>query len=252
VGLFVASGALLVAWGLVEARVPEPMVDLRMLARRPVLFANLTGLIAGFAMFGSFVLIPNFVEVPRGLPAEIASLVDYGFGASTSMTGLYLLPGAAAGFLSGPLAGVLGRRYGSKWPLALGMALASVGLTMLALWHDEPWQVVLGMVVLGGGVPFTFAAMAKIIVDSVRPTETGVATGMNTVMRTLGGVIGAQVGAAILTADTIAGTEIPAESAFATAFWISAAAAAVATFVAILVTPLRTRQARVVPVAGGK
>jgi len=252
VGLFVASGILLVGWGLVEARVPEPMVDLRMLARRPVLFANVTGLIAGFAMFGAFVLIPNFVEMPRGLPADVASLVDYGFGASTSMTGLYLLPGAAAGLLSGPLAGVLGRRYGSKWPLALGMALAAVGLTMLAQWHDKPWQIVLGMVVLGGGVPFTFAAMAKIIVDSVRPTETGIATGMNTVMRTLGGVIGAQAGAAILTADTIAGTDIPAESAFATAFWIGAGAAVMGTFVAIFVTPLRERGGRIVTVGGAK
>ena len=53
------------------------------------------------------------------------------------------------------------------------MALAAVGLVMLALWHDEPWQIVVGMVVLGAGVPFTFAAIAKIIVDSVRPTETG-------------------------------------------------------------------------------
>jgi EmrB/QacA subfamily drug resistance transporter len=252
VGLFVLSGALLVAWGVVEARVAEPMVDLRMLARRPVLFANLTGLIAGFAMFGTFVLIPNFVEMPRGLPTDLAALVDYGFGASTSTTGLYLLPGAATGFVSGPLAGILGRRYGSKWPLALGMALAAVGLTMLAVWHDEPWQIVVGMVVLGAGVPFTFAAMAKIVVDSVRPTETGVATGVNTVMRTLGGVIGGQVGAAILTADTITGTGIPAESAFTTAFWIGAVAAVVATFVALLVTPLRTRRTRVAPVAGGK
>jgi hypothetical protein len=30
--------------------------------------------------------------------------------------------------------------------------------------------------------------MAKLIVDSVRPEETGVASGMNTVMRTIGGV----------------------------------------------------------------
>ena len=54
-----------------------------------------------------------------------------------------------------------------------------------------------------------FAAMAKLIVDAVRPTETGVAGGMNTVMRTIGGVIGGQVGAAILTADTIGGSDDP-------------------------------------------
>lgn len=237
--LLAGAASLLALWGVVELRVQEPMVDMRMLARRPVLFSNLTGLIAGFAMFGSFVLIPNFVETPRGLPEQLARLVEYGFGASTTTTGLYLLPGSLTGFASGPLAGVLGRRYGSKWPMALGMALASIGLSLLALWHDRPWQIVLGMIVLGAGVPFTFAAMATIIVDTVRPTETGVATGMNTVMRTVGGVIGGQVGAAILTADTIGRTQIPAESAFVTALWIGAAAALVAVFVALLVTARR-------------
>jgi hypothetical protein len=81
------------------------------------------------------------------------------------------------------------------------------------------------MVFIGVGVPFAFAAMAKLIVDAVRPSETGVATGMNTVMRTVGSVIGGQVGAAIVSADTIAGTHVPAESAFVAAFWVSAVVA---------------------------
>ena len=124
------------------------------------------------------------------------------------------------------------------------MAVGAVGLVMLALWHDEPWQVVVAMSVVGFGVPFTFAAMAKLIVDSVAPSETGVAGGMNTVMRTVGGVVGGQVAATILTTITIAGTAIPTESAFVTAFWIGASAAAVAAVVALFVTPLR-RRARV-------
>ena len=249
VGLLAGAAVSLVSWGIVETRVPEPMVDMRMLARRTVLFTNLNAFVAGFAMFGSFILIPTFVESPRGLPTSLAQLVHYGFGASSTRAGLYLLPGALSGFVSGPLAGVLGRRYGSKWPLALGMGIGAFGIAMLALWHDRPWQIVLGMLVLGAGLPMTFAAMAKLIVDAVRPSETGVATGMNTVLRTIGGVVGGQMGAAILTADTIGATPIPAESAFTTAFWISAAAAVLAVGLALLVTPprrsLRARQVAV-------
>lgn len=240
-GLFAAAFVALVAWVLVERRVPEPMVDMRMLARRTVLLTNLTGLIAGFALFGAFILVPNLVETPRGLSEALARVVDYGFGATSTQTGLYLLPGSLAGLFSGMLAGIMGNRYGSKWPLALGMLLGAAGVAMLAEWHARPWQVVVGMLVLGGGLPFTFAAMAKLIVDAVRPTETGVATGMNTVMRTIGGIVGAQVGAAILTADTIGRTVVPAESAFVTAFWISAAAALVAVGIALFVTPTRRR-----------
>ena len=241
-GLFAAALTLLLSWALVEWRVPEPMVDMRMLMNRPVLFANLTGLIAGFALFGSFVLVPSLLQLPRGLPPDLARLADYGFGASATQTGLYLLPAAVAGFFTGPLSGILGARWGSKWPLCIGMALGALGLAILAEWHAEPWQILLGMLVLGGGLPMTFAAMANIIVESVRPTETGVATGMNTVMRTVGGVIGGQIGAAILTAKTIDGTPVPAESAFTTAFWIGATASGVAVFVALMITPVSRRR----------
>jgi EmrB/QacA subfamily drug resistance transporter len=234
-----AAAVLGFAWGAVELRVAEPMVDMRMLAHRPVLIANTIALISGFAMLGSFVLIPNFVQAPADLPDSVARLVDYGFGASASKTGLYLLPGALMGLIGGPLAGRLGARFGWRLPLVAGMALAGLGIAAFALWHDHPWQIVLGNVGLGFGIVLAFAAMATIVVSSVRPTETGVATGMNTVMRTIGGVVGGQVGAAILTADTIAGTSVPAESAFVTAFWISAAAALGAAVMAVFVTSRR-------------
>src|ERR671935_1775609 len=117
-GLFAAAFGLLVVWGWFETRVTEPLVDMRMLARRPVLLTNLTALIAGFAMFGTFVLIPNFVEMPNGVPARFAGLVQYGFHASATKAGLYLLPSSITLLFAGPLAGLLGRRVGMKWPLA--------------------------------------------------------------------------------------------------------------------------------------
>ena len=76
--LAVAAAVFLVAWGLAELRVAEPMVDMRMLAHRQVLFTNLTAIIAGFAMFGSFVLVPNFVETPRGFSDSVQRAVHYG------------------------------------------------------------------------------------------------------------------------------------------------------------------------------
>jgi EmrB/QacA subfamily drug resistance transporter len=246
--LFTAAGILGAAWALVELRVPEPMVDMRMLAHRPVLIANVIALVSGFAMLGSFVLIPNFVQAPGDLPAEVARLVDYGFGVSATTTGLYLLPGALVGLVGGPLAGRLGARFGWRVPLVIGMAVAGLGIVAFALWHDRAWEVVLANVALGFGIVIAFAAMATIIVSSVRPTETGVATGMNTVMRTIGGVIGGQVGAAILTAKTIPGTAVPAESAFVTAFWISAVAALGAAVLAAFATPRRAREPRQVAI----
>jgi EmrB/QacA subfamily drug resistance transporter len=229
IALFVASAVFAFAWVRTELTVPEPMIDMRMFMHRTVLFTNITAVFTGFAMFGAFVLLPSLMQRHPG------GAVHYGFGLSPTLTGLYLLPGGLLGFVAGPVAGRLGSRYGSRLPLVLGMILASIGIALLALYHAHPWQISIWMVAIGIGVPFAFAAMAKLIVDAVRPSETGVATGMNTVMRTVGSVLGGQVGAAIVSADTITHTHIPAESAFVAAFWVSAAVAIVGAGLARLI-----------------
>jgi MFS family permease len=217
------------------------MVDMHVFVYRPVLLTNIDALITGFAMFGTFVLIPNFVEMPHNAPAAVRDLVHYGFGASATKAGLYLLPSSLTLLFAGPLAGLIGKRVGFKWPLAAGMLLAGAAAGSFALWHDHPWQVLAAMPFLGIGVGFAFAAMATLITESVKRTETGIATGMNTVMRTVGGVIGGQVGAAILSANVIPHTHVPTGNAFGVAFGISAAAAFVGVVVAVFVTPPRVR-----------
>jgi len=234
-GLGAASAVLLVLWVLAELRAPEPMVDMRMMASRQVLFTNITALIAGFAMFGAWVLIPNFVESPT-------SVVHYGFAASATVAGLYLLPSSFTLLFAGPVAGLIARRTGSKWPLAIGMLTIAGTTACIARWHEEPWQILAAMPALGIGIGFAYASMATLITEAVRATETGIATGMNTVMRTVGGVIGGQMGAALLTAYTIDGTELPSVTGFEIAFSASAVAALVGAVVAVFVTPPRRRR----------
>jgi len=240
-GLFAGSAVFLALWVVAELRVPEPMVDMHVFVQRQVLFTNICALITGFAMFGTFVLIPNFVETPRGLAADTARLVDYGFNASATKAGLYLLPSSVTLLFAGPAAGVIGRRIGSKWPLAAGMLLSGISAVMLAFWNTETWQILVALAVLGIGVGFAFAAMATLITEAVGATETGVATGMNTVMRTVGGVIGGEVGAAILTAHLIPTTNVPSLRGYEVAFTIAGAVAFVGVVAAVLVTPRRER-----------
>jgi EmrB/QacA subfamily drug resistance transporter len=218
--LLAAALVLLPTWVAVELRRPQPLIDMRMLAQRTVAFTNLVGVAAGFVIFGSFVLIPQLIQAPSSL--------SYGFGGSATEAGLVLLPGAVMGLFAGPLTGVLGQRFGYRVPLTLGMALSATGLVVLAAWHGTLLQLIVGMSIVGVGIPFAFASMAKLVVDNVRPEQTAVASGMNTVMRTIGGVIGGTVGATLLTADTISGTHIPAESAYTSAFLIGAVVALLA------------------------
>ncbi|MDX6555802.1 MAG: hypothetical protein QOD86_1997 [Miltoncostaeaceae bacterium] len=238
-GLFAGAAALLVGWVAVERKVPEPMVDMRMMSRRPVLFTNLTALFSGFALYMTWVLLPTFFQLPRGLPDPLAELADYGFGTTVTTAGLWILPTSAAILFGGPLAGMIGRRYGSRGPLVAGMLLLAIGVAGIALFHDTPLQVSLAFSICGWGIGFSFAVMPKLIVDAVDPSETGVANGMNTVIRTIGGVVGAQVGAVFLATHHVAGTQVPGESGFVLAFWVSAAGAVVGAVAAALVFPGR-------------
>ncbi|MEZ5099662.1 MAG: MFS transporter [Thermoleophilia bacterium] len=232
-GLFAAAAVVFGLWWRVELRVAAPLVDMRMLGRRPVLLTNLVALVAGFGMFATFVPVPLLAEVPRGLEPEVARLVDYGFGASATVTGLLILPASISIVIAGPLAGALGQRLRARSLIAVGLALMAVGTGALALFHDEPWQVLLTMVPWGTGMGFVLALMPRVITDAVEIEQTGVATGINSVMRTVGQVIGGQVVAAILAGTLLAGTEVPAESGFVAAFWASTGATLVALVVAL-------------------
>ena len=246
-GLLIGSMVLFVVWGLFELRVADPMVDMRMLARRPVLFTNITAALSGFALYMTWVILPGFFQLPRGLPDELAGLADYGFGTTVTVAGLWILPTSAAIVVAGPLAGHIGRRHGSRLPLVVGMVMLAIGSAMIALFHGSPLQVSACFAICGVGIGFSFAAMPRLVSDAVSPAETGVANGMNTVIRTVGGVIGAQIGAAVLTASAVGGAPVPAESGYVTAFWIGAAAALLGAVAAAFVAPQRARRRRDAP-----
>ena len=79
--LFVVAVALCVLWVAVELRSASPLVDMSMMRLRGVWTTNLSGLLLGFGMYSSFVLIPQFVQTPL--------TTGYGFGSSVTAAGLF-------------------------------------------------------------------------------------------------------------------------------------------------------------------
>jgi EmrB/QacA subfamily drug resistance transporter len=239
-GLFAAAIVLTFVWGAWEWRTVDPLVDLRLMRRRPVLTTNITALAIGFAMFGSFVLIPQLVQTP--------SRAGYGFGATVTASGLFLLPSALVMLFAGPISGRLGTRYGSKLPLALGAVFAAAGYFWLAFLHGAKIDIYLGSVLLGIGIGLAFAAMANLVVEAVPPDMTGIASAINAIMRQIGGAIGAQVAAAIVSAHLVLGGRFPAESGYTVAFAMSGVAAVIALLVTFAI-PAREKPAATEPVA---
>ena len=221
IGLIVAGAIVLVVWVRFELRVPQPLVDMRMMRLRPVWTTNATAMMVGFGMFGSFLLVPQLVEMPPS--------AGFGFGSSVTEAGLFLLPSAVVMLVAGPVSGWMGNRFGSRTPLLLGIAVTFAAFVQLAALHDEHWHVYLSSALMGIGIGLAFAAMATLIVEAVPQSQTGIATGMNTIMRSIGGALGAQILASIVAANAD-------ESHFVAAFLVSAGGLVVA-FLAALVIP---------------
>jgi EmrB/QacA subfamily drug resistance transporter len=234
IGLLVVGAAALPLWVLSESRSREPLVDMRMMRIKGVWTTNAVAALLGFGMYSSFILIPDFVETPKH--------VGYGFGASVTEAGLFLLPATVAMLLFGAQTGRLERRFGSKPPLLAGALFASVAYGLLALFRDESWQIYLAAFLLGAGIGLAFAAMVNLIIENVGPAETGIATGMNTVTRTVGGAFGGAIVASIL-AGALGAGGYPSAGSYTAAFAACAIAPAVGVLIGFLIPGRQPRDA---------
>jgi MFS family permease len=225
--LALSSVAAAVSWVLVELRVSDPMIDVRILRTRTIAMTVVTTALAGFGVFSWFMLIPRLVAVPRGLPPELAAGVHYGFGASSTKAGLFMLPAMIVSLLVASRLGPISSRFGWRLPLLAALCVLTLAFSAIALWHRDAWQIIALSAVCGVSGPVS-SLSGKVVADAVPRDDHGLMMGLSMVSYYIGGVVGAQVCAAVLTAQTIAGTTTPTESAYATCFFLASAAALLA------------------------
>jgi EmrB/QacA subfamily drug resistance transporter len=210
--LLAVGSVFVVAWILVELRSREPLIDMAMMRIRGVWTANLAAFLLGAGMYSAFIVLPEFVQLPKS--------TGFGFGASVVASGLYLLPTALLMALLGTFAGPVARRYGSKPSLVVGAAITAVAFALLCVAHAHPYDFLISAALLGIGIGLAFAALGNLIVQAVPAEQTGVAGGMNTVMRTLGGALGAQLAATFI-ANNTAASGLPTVTGFTESFLLS-------------------------------
>ncbi|WP_331773167.1 MFS transporter (plasmid) [Embleya sp. NBC_00888] len=217
----VLMAACVIGWIAVERRVTSPMVDLRMLVQPAIWSSYVITFAVCLGTSASLYLVPQLFALSGD---------GYGFGASATDIGWYLLPGAVTAGLSGPLGGIAARRFGASVAVATGIGVMTTTFVALAVVHSEIWHLIVAkaLIALGSGACVT--AMVVKTATSVDRDTTGTATSLLLVTRVIGFAVGVQVSGAYLTAGTPSGSDVPAESAFVTGFLIAAAVTALALF----------------------
>jgi MFS family permease len=227
VGLFAAAAVVCAAWVLIELRVREPLVRMNLLVGPRSLTANVASILLGFAMFGGFTLISNFVQSPK-------EQLGYGLSGSVLDVGLYLLPSTAAMMLFSSLAGRFEKRIGAAYTLGIGSAFVAASFLWLVLSHSHVRDVMIYSAIMGVGIGIAYAALGTLAVQHVPMSESGIASGVNTLVRTVGGSISGAVTASVLSGHVITGTDLPNLHGYIVSFVIVALGAAVAAAVAIV------------------
>lgn len=221
----VAALLLLCAWTVSEIHSTSPLVDLRALRHPAVAGANLAMLVGGVGMYLLLTLITRYAQTPER--------VGYGFGLSTFVAGLVLVPFSALGFVAGRLTPALRRRMGASWLLASSAVVVLAACLLFAAARSDLPEVFLAMAILGFGVGSFSAAMPGVILAATTRSETSSAMSVNQVVRSVGFSLGSALSGLVLAAGTSTGGRFPRYGAYTIAAVVGVAAMAVTAIISL-------------------
>jgi EmrB/QacA subfamily drug resistance transporter len=191
-GLLAAAAALLAVFLIIEARVPSPLVPLRLFRLRNVAVSNVVGVLWAGSMFAWFFLSALYLQL----------VLDY----SPLQVGLAFLPGnLVMGVLSIGLSAKLVMRFGIRPPLMAGLLLAALGLLLFArapVDGNFVVDVLPSMILLGLGAGMAFNPVLLAAMSDVEPSEAGLASGVVNTSFMMGGALGLAVLASLAASRT--------------------------------------------------
>ncbi|WP_329096504.1 MFS transporter [Actinomadura citrea] len=180
IGLLTAGAVLLAVFALVESRVAQPLLPLRVIADRTRGSAYLAVGLAVIGMFGAFLFLTYFMQVVKGY--------------SPVRTGVAFLPMATAVLLSaGGLTTRLLPRVPPRALIVPGMLVSSAGmLWMLTLEPGTPYAagVLVAQLLLGFGAGMIMPPALDYATHGVDQGDSGIASASVNTAQQIGGSIG--------------------------------------------------------------
>ncbi len=181
-GALALGVAGLVAFLVAEARSGHPLMPLGYFRQGNFAAANAATLAVYAALSGAFFFVPIFLIGTAGYSALEAGFV--------------LLPITLVMLVVSPRAGRWGDRYGPRWFMAGGPAIAAAGLLLLARLDENTnylTDLLPGLLIFGLGLSLTVAPLTTTVMGSVEASHAGVASGINNMLSRVGGLLGIAV-----------------------------------------------------------
>jgi len=225
-----ASVALLVAFFVLESRLANPIMPLRILRIRTLTSSSIIRGMLATGMFTTFFLGALYLEGVLGF--------------TPVQTGLAFLPmSVTMGILSAGVTARMVTRFGDKWVLIPGMVAGTLGLLLLTtLGTGTSYAAVMfpAFLLIGAGAGTAFAPLLSIAMADVPVSDAGLGSGIVNVSMQMASALGLAILSAIATgrSHTLAAAGHNAASAltdgYRLAFLISAILVGTGTVVAVV------------------
>jgi len=186
--LSIGCMAAFVAFLLVERRAAHPLIDLKLLRNKILLFANIMMIILGFSMFMVFQTIPILAESPP--PA--------GFGDTITGAAAIQLPFSIILLIFGPTSGYIVSKLGSIRPAIMGYAINAFGFYMLAVFHSQPWMVSVALGLISTGLSLGSVGLMNIVLLATPYKNMVTSIGMTSLLRIVGSSVGPAVAGVLM------------------------------------------------------
>jgi EmrB/QacA subfamily drug resistance transporter len=215
IGVLAASAALLAAFLVIESRVQEPILPLRIFRLRTLAGANAAGLLLGGSFFG-FIFVGTLY---------MQQVLHY----SALQTGVAWLATSVTSVALAGLSQYLVTRGGAKLVMALGMTLIGGGViwaTQVPVHGHFVGNLLGPFVVAGAGTAFAFIPISIAALAGVEEHRAGLASGLLNTSQQIGGAIGVAIASSVAASHTTAllhaGNHAPAALAggFQHALWV--------------------------------
>ncbi len=177
-----------VAFLIAERRAIHPLIDLKLLQNKILLFTNIMMIILGFSMFMVFQTIPILAESPP--PA--------GFGDSITGAAAIQLPFSIILLIFGPTSGYIVSKLGSIRPAIMGYAINAFGFFMLATFHSQPWMVSVGLAIISTGLSLGSVGLMNIVLLATPYKNMITSIGMTSLLRIIGSSVGPAVAGVLM------------------------------------------------------
>jgi EmrB/QacA subfamily drug resistance transporter len=209
--LLAAALSLFVTFIVWERRLANPFVSLDIFSHRPFTLASLCVALRMFTMSGISLLVPLYL-------ADVQQL-------SVVSIGLVLMTHAGGLFPAMRLGGKLADRWGSRWPVLVGMSgQAAIMVYFALLSKGAPLGlVVMGLLGHGLAAGLSLPALHRAAMGGVPPRRTGVAAGIYSMIRFCGTALGTALQGVLLQQGLDRG--LLAIDAYHACFWFAAAVA---------------------------